>query len=375
MNKIIVILAFLLLCGSIVLIYADYSRKIQSIPKTGQDKNQPQILGADKVIVTLDKEKTHSDLNAPTELTALATSDSVSLSWKFDGEKIAINNPETAAFVTHSGFRIYRDGFWYNDIIAGLNTYTDTNLYPSETYTYSVSALTFDHKIEGLPGEAVRVETKSADAKVLQNNKESYSTYLATGDSVTEGHRAVKGNGWVDQFAQHLKKNSPQIKVINAGTTGTTTTVLVKRMQTELDENKPDLVTIGVGINDLVAGAESENGGFKMFDVKNNLEKILDVAAPSKDRTVMLLNIYYQNCCDKDWTKNGGKDLIWNKMMRDIAYSKNIPLINVYTPMKAAGAEKSLSIDLLHPSQAGHDIIAETVTEAFDLNEKTNSKQ
>ncbi len=373
MNKIIFIAGCVVLALTMGFFYFDYSRKID--PRTQKEQNKISEKFANTFTIKITEGNTKSDLYAPTDLKAESTSNSVSLSWNFAQRKLVAFSPEMKPYILHSGYRIYRDGFWYTDILGELSTFTDTNLYPGESYSYSVAALTFDNKIEGLRSEPIKIETKFEEIKPTIGKKDSYQVYLASGDSITQGSRAAKDNGWVDQFSNYLKKTNPKLKTINKGVTGTTTQDLVPRIKSEIDEANPDLVSIAVGINDLISGADKSSEGFKMLYVKDNLEKIINTSAPSAERTVFLVNIYYQNCCNKDWTENGGKDIAWNKMIKDLAYSKKMQLIDVYTPMKAAGAEKVLSEDLLHPSQAGHDIIANTIIDAFGpTNEKTSSK-
>jgi lysophospholipase L1-like esterase len=80
--------------------------------------------------------------------------------------------------------------------------------------------------------------------------------YLALGDSYTAGTGASSsGRGWPAIVAGRLSRETGQkVKVSNPAVAGFTTLDLIARELSQVARLKPDLVTILIGVNDLVRG-------------------------------------------------------------------------------------------------------------------------
>eukprot|EP00600_Ochromonadales_sp_CCMP1393_P007566 CAMPEP_0174969106 /NCGR_PEP_ID=MMETSP0004_2-20121128/8543_1 /TAXON_ID=420556 /ORGANISM="Ochromonas sp., Strain CCMP1393" /LENGTH=462 /DNA_ID=CAMNT_0016218489 /DNA_START=134 /DNA_END=1522 /DNA_ORIENTATION=+ len=89
---------------------------------------------------------------------------------------------------------------------------------------------------------------------------------LFAGDSITDGHRMHSkphqhedpanglGDSYVYLIAAHLASRHPELKLhfSNKGKSGRILKTLEERLETEVIENKPDIVTILIGINDVL---------------------------------------------------------------------------------------------------------------------------
>ena len=79
---------------------------------------------------------------------------------------------------------------------------------------------------------------------------------LFTGDSITDCGRSILhplGTGYVNNIAQSLKKNYPElnISIKNTGIGGNTTGDLLGRFQNDCTDHHPDVLSIMIGVNDL----------------------------------------------------------------------------------------------------------------------------
>jgi acyl-CoA thioesterase-1 len=103
---------------------------------------------------------------------------------------------------------------------------------------------------------------------------------LALGDSLTAGYGLDQNQGFVIQLQQSLNHNFPDqdIKVINGGVSGDTTTGGLARLNWALVDN-PDMVIVELGAND----------GLRALDPKLTEKSLDDILQNLKDRGVKVL--------------------------------------------------------------------------------------
>ena len=79
------------------------------------------------------------------------------------------------------------------------------------------------------------------------------ATVLAVGDSITRGYGA-DGQGYPEQLQSLLQSDSARsgIRVVNHGIDGERTDGLLARIDTELAQNRPSVVLLTIGGNDLL---------------------------------------------------------------------------------------------------------------------------
>ncbi len=77
--------------------------------------------------------------------------------------------------------------------------------------------------------------------------------FVAFGDSITEGYGVSEG--WPEKLVKELKKKYPntEIKLINKGRAGDTAEDGLYRLDADVIEFNPDLVTVNFGINDAMS--------------------------------------------------------------------------------------------------------------------------
>lgn len=339
-----ILIAIILTVAAIVSVYYGY----KFLPLLVNDK----FRGSFKL--TFNKEMTKSDLYAPYNLkTKLVSDDQVEITWSFDKKEFVVDTGLAPEYAILSGFRIYKNGYWYRDIPLGQYKFTDTDLYPKDTYTYSLSPLTFDNKIEGNVSGKIEVKTNDSQLKPVKFSVKDGQKLLSEGDSITIAENVGEGEGWASRVSNHFG-----LKLTNKGVTGSTSATVVDRVEAEISEIDPDIVTIAIGVNDVFQKDEEGIGNQSMGVFSDNLKTIIDVIKEGRDRQVVLLSIFFVNCCED-------KQSVWNRQIRDIANSKGILFVDVWNPMKNSGGKSLLQGDL-HPGTQGHSVIADAIIKKWE---------
>jgi acyl-CoA thioesterase-1 len=88
------------------------------------------------------------------------------------------------------------------------------------------------------------------------NTRGQEKTVLIVGDSLSAEYGLSRGTGWVDLMAQQAKKESIDVKWVNASISGDTTSGGVTRLPSLLKLHQPSLVVIELGGNDALRGLD-----------------------------------------------------------------------------------------------------------------------
>ncbi len=108
-------------------------------------------------------------------------------------------------------------------------------------------------------------------------------TVLVLGDSLSAGYGLEKGSGWVDLLGKRLKKDYPEITIVNASISGDTSGGGKARLPALLKRYAPSVVVIELGAND----------GLRGFPVKSMYDNLLAMVEMVKKQkgTVLLLGM------------------------------------------------------------------------------------
>ena len=88
------------------------------------------------------------------------------------------------------------------------------------------------------------------------NTRGQEKTVLIVGDSLSAEYGLARGTGWVELMAQQAKKESIDVKWVNASISGDTTSGGVTRLPSLLKLHQPSLVVIELGGNDALRGLD-----------------------------------------------------------------------------------------------------------------------
>jgi len=177
---------------------------------------------------------------------------------------------------------------------------------------------------------------------------------LAFGDSLTAGYGLPAGEGFTDQLEVWLTKKAGQdIKVINGGVSGDTSTGGRSRLDWALSPikgGKPDLVILELGANDALRGVSPDV-------TRENIEAMVKLM---KDRGIPVLIAGMM--ATPSWGAEYGT--AFDSIFPDMAEKYDVPLYPFFLDGVAAD-EKLNQSDGLHPNKEGVAIIVEKIGPAI----------
>ena len=171
---------------------------------------------------------------------------------------------------------------------------------------------------------------------------------LFLGDSLTEGLGVAHEAAYPALIDAALKgKGIKDIEVINAGISGSTTASGLSRLKWHLKgEAKPKILVLALGAND----------GLRGLDLKAMKQNLLDVVrlAKTNGMKVVLAGMQIPPNYGHDYTET------FARVFQDLAKAEDLVLIPFL--LEGVAGERNLNqADGLHPTEAGHKIIAAIV--------------
>lgn len=167
------------------------------------------------------------------------------------------------------------------------------------------------------------------------HGQQGAATIVAFGDSVTLGTGATSGNGYVNVLERRIGQ-----PIINAGVSGDTTASALARLDSSVLSLNPDVVIVFLGGNDVLRGVSN----VVMFEnLRQIIERIQDSGAE-----VVLVGVHgsvFLSDLEDDY--------------RNLALSTGAH----YVPGAFVGilGNPVLMSDLVHPNNAGHELLAERI--------------
>jgi acyl-CoA thioesterase-1 len=171
---------------------------------------------------------------------------------------------------------------------------------------------------------------------------------VCLGDSLTEGYEVSGREAFPALVAERLQARGwPDIEVVNAGVSGSTSASAVSRLRWQL-RGDPDVVVLALGANDGLRGIDTEA-------TKKNLAEAIDIAR-TENVIVLLAGMKMPPNYGSDYTK------AFEGLFDELAREKDVALIPFLLDGVAARAELNLA-DGIHPNPDGYSVIADTVIE------------
>jgi len=182
--------------------------------------------------------------------------------------------------------------------------------------------------------------------------------YIAFGDSITEGYGVHRG--FVFFLAERISKARPDLdlKTVNNGLSGDNTNDAIHRLQRDVLDHDPDLVTINFGVNDAFSGISTVKFG-------NNLEAMVDIIRENGCGRIVLVS---SEVIPEPQAEKKVKPY-WRKM-QEVAEAAGVVYADAngyWQGLLDSGTDQwSLIIPGdMHPNEEGHRIIAEAMFEAM----------
>lgn len=203
---------------------------------------------------------------------------------------------------------------------------------------------------------------------LLITNKNSVKIAFL-GDSITYFGWS-EFSGYVRQFVYKSRLSGINIKAIPVGICGNTSTDMLNRINNDVIEQKPEIVFIMAGMNDI-------NRHFNDKETyQNNMEKIVNVVLENGIEPILLaITVDREDLGSK---RNNRVDE-YNEYLTSLAKQKEIKIIDVNSPLKneIIRREKPYNVvtkDGVHLNRKGNTIVANKIIKDF-IPELKNKKK
>jgi acyl-CoA thioesterase-1 len=191
-------------------------------------------------------------------------------------------------------------------------------------------------------------------------------TLICLGDSLTEGSDMAAGHTW-----PALVGNALNIRVTNCGIGGDTSAGMLSRFYPEVVAARPDFTLIMGGTNDLWWGVDINAILANLFSMvfqarHHGIVPVIGLPLPVDIETAR------KNDFSPPWD---GYDRFTNhlhRLVKQITHSaqeSEVVFVDLYHPFTSENGDIRADLflpDGLHPSQAGHRIVATAIARTFD---------
>src|SRR5438045_2068437 len=186
-------------------------------------------------------------------------------------------------------------------------------------------------------------------AHAARRDPSNVITIVALGDSLTAGFGLSRKQAWPALVAEKMRDAGYEFDVVNAGSSGDTTTGGLRRLPAILRSHKKiDIFILELGINDAFRGVPIEQ-------IRSNLQSIIDqVRAQQPGASIVLAGMQLPNVSSDDYVGAFGE------IFRAVAEKNRVTLIPFF--LEGVGGNPELNQwDSVHPNDAGQRVLAENV--------------
>lgn len=194
--------------------------------------------------------------------------------------------------------------------------------------------------------------------------------FVFVGDSITDcgrdrGDSASLGDGYVRILADAIAERAGGADVRNVGVSGDRAIDLEARWATDVVAAHPDVLTVYVGVNDMWRRFDSDDPTSpEAFQA--TLLRLLDTLPAPLPRLLIIEPFFLPSTpAHREWIDDlDGKRAV----LRRVADQCGATFVPLHDRLTAAAAESGIAAiapDGVHPSPAGHALIAEAWLEAF----------
>jgi lysophospholipase L1-like esterase len=187
-------------------------------------------------------------------------------------------------------------------------------------------------------------------------------TWLFQGDSVTDCHRnrslpGSMGDGYVSLLSQTKKG----IKFVNKGVSGERTHDLVMRWTEDLMSTQPDYLTLLIGVNNIWHQYLLNRPSF-LYEFSHHIKYMLNqVKRLFPDTKTLILSSFLLECgvVEQAWIHELDQQI---SELKSIANDYHLPFLDLHELFnKSKLAPIQIAEDGVHPTQLGHQIIAQAI--------------
>ena len=181
--------------------------------------------------------------------------------------------------------------------------------------------------------------------------------YVALGDSTGAGEGAREG-GYVVRLFKRMLELRPESSLTNLCVSGATTTDVLRNQLDQGVAKNPDLVTLGIGINDI-------GHGLSLDQFSKNYEEILSNLRAKTRAQIIVTNLPDISSAPRipGPMRNEYQQQIiqYSQRLEEIAARHGVVVFDIYsvTSRELASHPEYFSSDGFHPSDAGYELWAD----------------
>ena len=186
-------------------------------------------------------------------------------------------------------------------------------------------------------------------AQPAKRDPSAVITIVALGDSLTAGYGLSRKQAWPALVAEKMRDAGYEFEVVNAGSSGDTTTGGLRRLPAILRAHKKiDIFILELGINDAFRGVDIDQ-------IRSNLQAIVDqLRARHPNAAIVIAGMQLPDYSSDDYV--GG----FGAIFAPLAEKNRATLIPFF--LEGVGGNPALNQwDRVHPNAAGQRVLAENV--------------
>jgi lysophospholipase L1-like esterase len=230
------------------------------------------------------------------------------------------------------------------------------------TFTPAVNAGTLPpfYGVGRLSTVQVPVSGEVAMPLVLPIGSNRPNTYMAFGDSITEGNNYPGDPSYRGPLGDKLRQHFGRATVLNEGVGSTKSNQGAARVDGPLNADRPAYTLILYGTNDW--GQSECNSVAKLATTCFTIDSLRDIILSAKGSSSLPVLATIPPCNEgydfrappqrNDWVS------AVDVQIRDLARQQGVPLADVEKAFLAAGNDSRLFVDHIHPSAQGEELIA-----------------
>ncbi len=178
---------------------------------------------------------------------------------------------------------------------------------------------------------------------------DDHKVVLAMGDSLMAGYNLPPNKGFPHQLEKWLQARGENVRVINAGVSGDTTSAALERLEWTLagaPGGKPDLFIVEFGGNDMLRGIDPAL-------TRRNLDTILKLAT-SRDIRVLFTGMLAAPNMGSEYQKE------FDSIYPDLAKKYDVEFYPFFLEGVAGNQDLNLD-DGIHPNEMGVGVMVENL--------------
>ncbi len=171
-------------------------------------------------------------------------------------------------------------------------------------------------------------------------------TIMAFGDSLTSGYGLEPAEAYPVLLEKMLREKGYDIRILNAGVSGDTTSSGLTRLEWQLDMQKPDYVILALGGNDMLRAVDPKV-------TEENLKKMLEILSARKIPVMLSGMRSYRNLGDI-FINSFGR--IYKKLAKEYD-----AVLQPFILEDVAFEKDLMQYDNIHPTARGAEVIAQNM--------------